>query len=344
MGLLVISKEDIASFIARLVTEYEVVAPVARENKFAFAPITDPAQVRLDYTTTILPPKKAFLPPEETLFAFKLNGAFTTQPIFDERPRVLLGAHTCDLHAIKLLDAVFETGFADEHYRKRRAHTLIVSLECLAPCDEHSFCKSMETLTARDGYDLHLTDVGDAYTVDVGTEQGKQLLARFANAGDATRLDLDHLNKKLAAKWSNFAYRLDFNANDLPAVMALSYKNPLWEELGKKCLACGQCNLVCPTCYCFNVKDDTGFDHKTGERKRVWDSCQLDEFARVATGENFRKTRAQRQRHRFFRKGKYIPEMHGALGCVGCGRCARACLVDISPVQVFNALHQTRGL
>jgi formate hydrogenlyase subunit 6/NADH:ubiquinone oxidoreductase subunit I len=344
MTLKIIAKEDLASFVARVMTTRQVVGPVARENKFAFAPIADAAQLRLDYNTTILPPKKAFLPQEETLFTFKTDGSFSTQPVFDTHPRVLFGVHTCDLHAINLLDAVFAHDKVDQHYRARRTNTLIVGLECLAPCDEHSFCKSMETLSARAGYDLHLTDIGDGYAVDIGTDAGAQLLAQCPGAGDASRNDLEQLNKALAAKWSRFAYKLDFNASKLPALMALNYKNPLWEELGAKCLACGQCNLVCPTCYCFNVIDATGLDGKRGERKRIWDSCQLDEFARVATGENFRKTRAQRQRHRFFRKGKYIPEMHGALGCVGCGRCARACLVNITPVDVFNTLYKTRGV
>jgi sulfhydrogenase subunit beta (sulfur reductase) len=79
-----------------------------------------------------------------------------------------------------------------------------------------------------------------------------------------------------------------------------------------------------------------------GERRRRWDSCQLDEFARVAAGENFREHQAARLRHRFMRKGRYLIRKYNALGCVGCGRCARLCLVDISPVNVFNSLQQAR--
>jgi formate hydrogenlyase subunit 6/NADH:ubiquinone oxidoreductase subunit I len=201
----------------------------------------------------------------------------------------------------------------------------------------------METLSAREGYDLHLTDLGDAYAVDVGTGAGADLLARHTRAREGTRDDIARLNHVLAEKWPRFTYKLDFPSNELPSLMAVSYKSALWEELGNRCLACAQCTLVCPTCYCFNVVDSVGLDGKSGERKRYWDSCQLDEFARVATGENFRKTRAQRQRHRFFRKGKYIPDMHGALGCVGCGRCAHACQVHIDPVTVYNALYKAKG-
>ena len=95
-------------------------------------------------------------------------------------------------------------------------------------------------------------------------------------------------------------------------------------------------------CFCFDVHDEVELNLKDGERWRRWDSCQLDEFARVAGGENFREHQAARLRHRFMRKGRYLMEKYGELGCVGCGRCARSCLVDISPVQVFNELHGHR--
>jgi formate hydrogenlyase subunit 6/NADH:ubiquinone oxidoreductase subunit I len=331
------------SFVSSVMSQYDVLGPVAKEHKFAFAPVTDAAQLRLDYNTSILPPKKALLPQEETLFTFKTDGSFSARPVFDVRPRVVFGVHTCDLHAMKLIDAVFVKGYPDAHYLKRRENTVIVGIECLTPCDEHSFCKSMGTLSASEGYDVHLTDLGDAYAADVATSAGEALFTRHAQAREATNDDIARMNKVLSEKWPRFQYKLDFDANELPSLMAVSYKSPLWEELGNKCLACGQCTLVCPTCYCFNVVDMVGLDGKSGERKRIWDSCQLDEFARIGSGENFRKTRAQRQRHRFFRKGKYLPDNHGELGCVGCGRCARACLVDITPVDVFNALYKARG-
>jgi NAD-dependent dihydropyrimidine dehydrogenase PreA subunit len=124
-------------------------------------------------------------------------------------------------------------------------------------------------------------------------------------------------------------------------MMADAYEDPLWEELGEKCLACGSCTNVCPTCYCFDVQDEVNLRLNAGERQRTWDSCQLDEFARVAGGENFREARSGRQRHRFMRKGKYIYDMYDRLGCVGCGRCIRTCLVHINIVDGFNRIHAT---
>jgi ferredoxin len=342
MSLKIINKGSMAELVSSLMRQYDVVGPRAKDSQFAFGPITNYSQLRLDYNNTILPPKKYLLPQEEVLFKFRAD-EMSAAPVFETRPRVIFGMHTCDIHALKLLDAVFAKGNPDEHYLKRRAATLIVGIECLTPCNEHSFCKSMNTLTADDGFDLHLIDLGQAYAVEVGTSAGETLLAKCAVAREATKADVELLNKVLSEKWPRFSYRLDFDSSELPSLMAMSYKSPVWEDLDKRCLACGSCNLVCPTCYCFNVIDNVSLDGKTGQRVRMWDSCQLDEFARVATGENFRKTRAQRQRHRFFRKGKYIPDMHGELGCVGCGRCAWACLVDITPVGVWNELHKAHA-
>jgi sulfhydrogenase subunit beta (sulfur reductase) len=198
----------------------------------------------------------------------------------------------------------------------------------------------MGTLSAEEGYDLHLTDLGESYAVDIGTDAGENLLANYSSSASASSEDIKRLNAVISEKWPKFPYKLDFDISDLPSILGLSMKSPLWEELGDRCLACAACTNVCPTCFCFDVKDEVELDLKSGQRVRGWDSCQLDDFATVAGGHNFRQSRALRQRHRFMRKGKYILDAHQYLGCVGCGRCARACLVDITPVAVFNELYR----
>jgi ferredoxin len=335
---MILDKGALSPLVKALMANYQVIGPRAKGPKFAFGPIVDPTQLRLDYNTTILPPKKALQPPEERLATFTTKEPHI-EPVIDARPTVLLGVHTCDLHAINLLDKAFSEDYPDAHYLARRQQTVIVSLECLEPCDEHSFCKSMGTLAADTGYDLHLTDLGAAYAVDVATETGEQLLSRYGTVSEATDTELRRLNEVLGAKWPRFTYRLDFDAAELPALLSTAYAHPLWEELGERCLACGSCTNVCPTCYCFNVFDEVNMALTEGERRRRWDSCQLDEFARVAGGENFREARAGRQRHRFMRKGKYIYEKFDELGCVGCGRCVRTCVANISIVDGFNTVH-----
>ena len=343
MSLTILEKKDFPNFVRRLMTLYRVGGPARENGGYAFKIIDDPDDLELDYPTTILPPKKFLLPPRETLFEFDNAGDGRVRPARAEPRTVVFGVHTCDLHAIQLLDRVFATGHTDPNYLNRRKQTLMISIECLKPCDEHSFCKSMGTLTADEGYDLHLTDLGDAYAVDVGTQTGKNLV-QHARTSPATPEMIHKLNAVLSEKWPRFPYRLEFDISDLPSLMSMSMKSPLWTELGERCLACAACTNVCPTCFCFDVKDELELDMQHGRRIRTWDSCQLDEFATVAGGHNFRKSRALRQRHRFMRKGKYILDAHGYLGCVGCGRCARACLVNITPVSVFNELYRQREI
>jgi ferredoxin len=339
MSLRILDKGAVAPLINGLMADYDVVGPQAKGPKFAFGSITDPAQLRLDYCTTILPPKKVLQPQCERLAKFTMGSTPSVEPVIEARPTVLLGVHTCDLHAIRLLDRAFSADHPDAHYLERRRQTLIVSMECLEPCDEHSFCKSMGTLTADEGYDLHLTDLGQGYAVEVGTEEGARLLSRYSQTHEATEADTRRLNEVISSKWPRFTYRLDFDAAELPALLSTAYDHPLWEELGDQCFACGSCTNVCPTCYCFNSVDDVNLALTEGERLRQWDSCQLDGFARVAGGENFREARSARQRHRFLRKGKYLYERFGVLGCVGCGRCIRTCVASISILDGFNNIH-----
>ncbi len=344
MSLKILPKHEFDSFVGRLLPDYRVVGPVVHNGGFAFQEISDPAELRLEYPTTILPPKKYLLPTWEVLFKYDRSDGIDITPPAPPQPTVILGVHTCDLHAIQLLDHVFSSGHMDWSYINRRKKTLIVSIECLTPCDEHSFCKSMGTLTADEGYDLHLTDLGDAYAVDLGSAAGEELLEKYAKASASSPDQVQRLNGVLSEKWGKFPYRLNFDVSELPSLLDMSMKSPLWEELGQRCLSCAACTNVCPTCFCFDVRDEVELDLNRGQRVRLWDSCQLDEFATVAGGHNFRKSRALRQRHRFLRKGKYILEAHGHLGCVGCGRCARACLVDITPVGVFNELYRLQEI
>jgi sulfhydrogenase subunit beta (sulfur reductase) len=343
VSLVILKKQDFKDFIDRALRSYRIGGPVQKNGGYAFETIEHSEELRLDYPTTILPPKKFLLPVKETLFEFEDARHGRMKSPEPEPPTVIFGVHACDLHAIDLLDQVFSTGHMDMNYVNRRRRTIIVSIECLAPCDGHSFCKSMGTLSVDEGYDLHLVDLGETYAVDVMTEAGQELI-KNAQVLPASAADIERLNAVLSEKWPRFPYRLDFDITDLPSLLNVSMKSPLWAELGERCLSCAACTNVCPNCVCFDVRDELDLNLTSGRRIRSWDSCQLDEFATVAGGHDFRKKRALRQRHRFMRKGRYLLEAHKSLGCVGCGRCARACLVDISPVTVFNELYRRREL
>jgi ferredoxin len=336
--LRILPKEQVPRLVGALMADYRVVGPVAKGPQFGFEPLHEPEELRLDYNITILPPKTALQPPKERIVRIRLDGEPVVEPVIEAVPTVLFGVHTCDLHSLPLLDRAFSADYPDGHYLTRRQKTLIVSLECLKPCDEHSFCKDMGTFAADDGYDLHLTDIGNAYTVHVGTEAGAALLGKYGDVRSPSDGETRRLEEALGVKWPRFRNRLTFDATELPGLLATAYKHPIWKQLGDHCLACGSCTNVCPTCYCFNVADTMELSGVEALRTRTWDSCQLEEFARVASGENFREARAARQRHRMMRKGKYLRERFGTTGCVGCGRCIRACLVHINIVDTFNAI------
>jgi sulfhydrogenase subunit beta (sulfur reductase) len=346
MQLRVLPKDQVPRFVGALMADYRVVAPVGKgpsgsaagSGEFGFEPLVDPSDLRLDYNITILPPKTALQPPRERVVRIDFAGDPVVQAEVEATPTILFGVHTCDLHAFPLLDRAFSADYPDAHYLERRNKTLIVSLECLKPCDEHSFCKDMGTMGAEGGYDLHLTDIGSAYAVDVGTEAGAALLEKYEGARSAADGETGLLEEALSAKWPRFRNRLTFDSLELPALLAAGYNHPVWKQLGDRCLACGSCTNVCPTCYCFNVIDSIELSGTAAVRTRNWDSCQLEEFALVAGGENFREARAARQRHRMLRKGKYLRERFGTTGCVGCGRCIRACLVHINIVDTYNAI------
>jgi ferredoxin len=178
--------------------------------------------------------------------------------------------------------------------------------------------------------------------VAVGTNKGQALLEKHAVSRVATKEETG----KRAEIQEKIPYMFSLNTvttpyGELPKLLEDQAGSKLFAELAEKCFSCGSCNLVCPTCYCFDVQDDMALNLSGGERLRLWDGCLLDGFAKVATGENFRKDREERIRHRIFRKGKYIYEKYGEHGCVGCGRCASACLPDIAnPVEIFNRLKE----
>jgi len=341
MCLYTLPKTSLSPCIEALIEHYRLAGPTSRSEHYIFEELTDPSQLSLDYTTTILPPKKFLLPPKETLFQFTKDGQGTKlTPVEDTHATVIFGVHACDLHAIQLIDRFFEQDHPDQAYRCRRAATTIVSIECLQPCSQFSFCKSMGTDSINEEFDLHLTDIGDSYVCEVGSIKGAVLIDDCQDARPIKEDEIIEMNKIIGKRWIDFPDKLEPTIDSLPSIMSLSYESHLWQELGERCLACGACNIVCPTCYCFDVADSIDFDLQHGERYRIWDSCQTDGFAVVADGHNFRKERSERIRHRFMHKGKYQFEMLGLIGCVGCGRCAQSCLADISPLDVFNRLHR----
>jgi sulfhydrogenase subunit beta (sulfur reductase) len=120
--------------------------------------------------------------------------------------------------------------------------------------------------------------------------------------------------------------------------MDLEYENEIWREIGEKCLGCGTCSMVCPTCYCYAVFDDLNLDADSGQRKRRWDSCLFKDYALVAGGHNFRAECSSRVKNRYFHKQRGFVRQYGRPSCVGCGRCIVYCPAGVDILEIVRKL------
>ena len=337
----ILPKDKFDDFVASLMADARVVAPLAKGPQFAFQALASTEEIgaiRMDYDITILPPKKVLMPVHETLLAFTGPAADQAGCDFQAEPTVLLGVHPYDLHALATTDAAFSGQPQDPYYLARRAATRLIGLNICSYVDEHQFMADMgSTEPPEKGYDLFLTDLGDRYYVEIGSEAGLRMAESgvLAAAGAA-----DHKARQAydVKKASALARKLPYLLRYLPELLKGSYDSLLWDAVARRCFSCGTCTNVCPTCYCFDVRDKVNLDLVSGVRGRNWDSCQLKSFAEVAGGENFREHRASRLRHRMFRKGVFVLERTGKSGCVGCGRCSRHCVAKISILEAFQQI------
>lgn len=332
----IMDKDRMPDLVRGLSEGFEVIGPVAKGERFAFERVDSPGELRLDYDTTLLPPKKLFFPPEEQMMRFRVADNEVLDDEVYAAPRVIFGLHPCDINALMLMDNVFMGEYEDPYYKARRETTMIVGVSC-TPTDQ-CFCNAWGTDEVHWGFDVFLTDLGDRYFVSVRSVKGAELLDEFVETRDATDADTAAFQQRTQAFKDSFAVHL--NTAQLPLLLDAKFDDPLWDELGERCLSCGACSMVCPTCYCFDVADRLSADAKSGTRVRTWDSCQFTEFASVAHGQNFRESRASRVKYRYYHKQwGYLSKFERVL-CVGCGRCARACLAGISPREVVTALEK----
>ncbi len=339
-----IKKDDFAELVEALIRAENVIAVQAKGDRFDFAPLESASDLRLDHDVTLQPPKRYFLPPAEVLLTYEIGGPYESQ--YDGQQFILLGIHPYDMIAINQMDELFRQGHYDTHYMTRRKNATIIACD-VAKASENVFASSMGTAVVNEGFDVLLTDIGDSYVAEAATQKGRELLAQANGAVNADQRAM----KKRREVWARNKralnrHELKCDAAYLPKLLARAYHHAIWEERARTCFSCGSCNQVCPTCYCFNVQDDVNWDLKMGQRCRAWDGCLLDGFTKVAPNHEFRKARADRFRHRLYRKAKYVPEkIGGQIACVGCGRCVAACLPDIAnPVSVYNRLIDDLGL
>ena len=260
-----------------------------------------------------------------------------------ERPLALLGARSCDLHAIAIQDRVLLDGRYVEHdYARRRAGAFVVAVNCGVPGGT-CFCTSMGTGPRADGgFDLALTEVlegGHRFVVEAGSERGAALLDELPTR-PATEDDLAASHAVTDDASRRMGRTLE--AAGLPALLAANREHPRFDDVAERCLTCGNCTAVCPTCFCTSVEDVNDLADGSAERWRVWDTCFSIDYSYIHGGSVRRSPRARYRQWLTHKFGTWF-EQYGTSGCVGCGRCITWCPVGIDVTEELTAIRVTDG-
>ncbi|MGE5237105.1 MAG: 4Fe-4S dicluster domain-containing protein [Acidobacteriota bacterium] len=337
-----VARGDLDLWLELLLRDHEVIAPVADpDGEVIFRPISAPREVSWEFDNPLLPPKAYLLPQTEPLFRVaQRNGRHQLEAEGGARPRLLFNLRSCDASALAYLRAVFAADLPDNALLRRADALTIVTLACAQPCRDGfcACCAAGPFLTA--GFDIQLTDLGSRFLAEPGSEKGCTLLARAGSlfrAASGTELE-----RRVAAEVrarEGFGEETCHFASAMRRISTGRVPAELWEAAGGECFECGGCTLVCPTCYCFSVRDrevSGGW-----ERCRVWDSCQYRAFTLEASGHNPREHRSDRIKRRFFHKvsAQYF-QREGTVGCVGCGRCIQVCLGTPDMPAVVGAIRR----
>ncbi|UCG51162.1 MAG: 4Fe-4S dicluster domain-containing protein [Candidatus Latescibacterota bacterium] len=287
--------------------------------------------------------KKYLFPPRIRLWsASRTSQGFEVNEEHRDLPKyAFLGVRACELNAILVQDNVFLKGpYIDPVYKSRRRNTLIVAVNC-TQAGGACFCVSMDTGPKASGnFDLALTEVIEDgrhyFTIEVGSDRGREILGRVTGK-DATKAETASAETAVSRAESQMGRVLD--TKDIKEVFYNNYNHPRWDEVEKRCLACANCTMVCPTCFCTTVEDTTDLSGGQVERWRRWDSCFTTDFSFIVGGSIRQSTRSRYRQWITHKLATWIDQF-GTSGCVGCGRCITWCPVGIDITEEARAIRE----
>jgi sulfhydrogenase subunit beta (sulfur reductase) len=289
--------------------------------------------------------KQFLLPPHHTLWQAQRQGSgFRIIPQGGEVPKfAFVGVRSCELEAMAVQDRVFLKGaHVDPTYRARRESAFIVAVNCAYQDKGTCFCVSMGTgPRAATGFDLALTEVlqGEEhfFLVSIGTDRGAEII-RSVPQRMADQPEIDAAARLVAAIAGNMGRELD--TTDIKELFYTNYEHPRWDEVAGRCLTCGNCTMVCPTCFCHTLEDSQDLTGVAGERRRCLDSCFTVDFSYLHGG-SIRTSPRSRYRQWLTHKLATWIDQFGCSGCVGCGRCITWCPVGIDLTEEVRAIRET---
>jgi sulfhydrogenase subunit beta (sulfur reductase) len=323
-------REKLPQLLDVLARDHEVIAPT---SGLSYEAIASGTEMQVSDETPNKSPKEFFFPAREVLLDYFLGDSVVVEPppSLDGAPRVLF-TRPCDAASLPVLDALFGWDSLDAFYLQRRSNTTIVALACDQPPSE-CFCPSVGGSPAGTrGVDILLSPLNGTYHVTVVTEKGKELVEQH---GDFFQESSDELDKEQAAAEEKWKAKITKTMDPDGALPLLDFDSPAWETTAQECLDCGICTFLCPTCHCFDIRDEG--TPKVGSRVRLWDSCAFPEYSQMPAHQP-RPHHYRRYRQRIMHKFKYYRENFDEILCVGCGRCIRRCPVGVDITQVLEAV------
>ena len=330
---MILAKQNLAPLLESMANGRDVFVPAVVDGVAKFARYGEGVEPAFDLVNTTMPPKDLLFPQTQKMYHYDVdaNGSYRIYEYDESCEQVVFGIRPCDMRSIVCLDEVFLTkGFVDEFYANAREKLLCVSIGC-AQAAETCFCASMgiDPQLAPNA-DIMLQDCGDAFNVIVQTEKGEAEVARwesYLEQGEAQPVACDQSLK----------VSMDGVVDKLEGM----YEHPIWENLSIKCLNCGTCTYVCPTCHCFDISQENR--RKDGVRFRCWDSCMFSEYTAMAGGHNPRPEKLERVRNRFMHKLNFFERRYGMSLCVGCGRCVEKCPVALDITRLIDEIGATNA-
>jgi sulfhydrogenase subunit beta (sulfur reductase) len=313
----------------------QIYAPVTKNEKTSFRIVEDFGSVSVNYIQTTQSSKEASFPRTEKLLNYTKNKDGITLKPFDLqsiKESVIWGIRPCDAMGKGELGAIFNWDTRDEIYNARVDKTTLISFSC-SLADDYCFCTSIGGNPGNtEGSDILLTRMGEGgdYIAEIITDKGAAVMAL---ASDLFEHDARADKQKYLAE-----VPVRFNHDKISGKLEKFFESEEWVRQSLRCIGCGACAYVCPTCACFDIQDE---EHgKSGTRVRCWDSCGFSLFTLHTSGHNPREVQSQRWRQRIMHKFSYMPERLSVLGCTGCGRCSRGCPVDMNILEHLISIQE----
>lgn len=336
MNAYILQKEKLTDFLESL-KEYEVWAPVQKDATTLFEVIRDFQNISLDLNHQAVISKSAVFPQTETLFTFDHHAAVKETSPKEGMDTVVFGIRPCDARSFQLLDPIFEGDYPDPYYLKRRNKTALIGMACNEPFP-NCFCTSINgNPFSKEGLDLLFTALNGSYHIDVITDKGRIMIDKASSHLTTAKAE-DTTEKEQLAKAAEGKIKRHINLDGIKDKLAAIFDHAIWNRFASKCIGCGICTYSCPTCYCFDMQDETS--ERKGRRVRIWDSCMFPEYTLHASGHNPRPTRTQRLRNRMYHKFKFNIDNYGFPSCVGCGRCITLCPVNVDLIENLSAIKE----